>query len=1219
MTMTAGNIHKAADAPRCPTCHQCLTVEQGGLCFPCSLELMRLGLQEQPDGSTPTSHDHPFPTVESKLASEGVISKFDDYELVHELARGGMGVVYLAKQISLQRHVAIKLILAGQLASAEAVHRFRREAEAAARLQHPGIVQIFDIGEYAAQHYFSMEYIDGASLAQCMSDFSLRNPCSRSERVDREQTIAELMMKVAQALDYAHQRGVLHRDVKPSNILLDEQGQPHLTDFGLAKLADSEQTGFTTVNAVMGTPGYLAPEQVEGNLDRITITTDVYGIGATLFELLTGQPPFIGTSAMETMWKAAKEEVRAPRSLNPAISQDLETIALRCLQKKPDDRYPSAAMVAEELQRFLRHEPIQARRVSHLEYALRLARRHPRSTALLIALIFTLLFGTGISVWQWNRAERSNRALTESVENLEWNAIDAMVTQGESSRALATVAYLIRQDPNNWKASMFAMSMLEQNRFPLPAAPTIRHPSNMDLNAARLSRDGDLIVTASMDGTARLWHTSDATAAGEALQHDGPVTWAEFHPSERTVATCSKDGTVQFWDVETSRAVCPPFELNEPVHKIEYSSDGRLLLARSDHKLVVLDGSTGQVKNAPIVYEGTIVAARWIGVETKFFCAVQRGANSEVTVTDASDGTAVATVQPGDLRHADLSDNMQHLAVVNSDGSAWVADFPDLVERHMVTGSAMDLQTVRFDPTGELFCTVSHNLWSRVWSSKTALPVSDRLPHYYMIDGAAFTAGGKQLLTWGQDSLVNYWDIEHGGRACEPLRHPNRVVHAEHGAVRSQEVVLATLSHRNPFTAIQQTGSAQLWNVGPRRSMNIAPLGFDPRTFDATRFSPNGKYIIVGKTSQEVWLHDALTGQVVCGPFPVTGSPWGIQFSPDNKKLIVTTASGKISCFSLPDGRSTGEPISVPQCIQSTEASADRRLFATASTDGVVRLWDSQSLEQLHELNHGSGLNSIAFSPDANRLASAGEDQLVCVWDTSSGELVHKLVGHTNEVMKVAYSPDGRTIVTSSHDFSAGLWDARTGRLLHRLLHQGEVLDADFSFDSRLVATGSRDRTAVIWDVQSGKPTVNGLLHTQGVRNVMFHPERLELLTCSFDGLRLWDAESGNPLTVTIPQRLMAGTGFQASSTRGSYSPDGTAVVRGTDAYEALLWRYSKPTQAAPGWFTDLLESVAGRRIDANSRRPENIPSENFLEIKRSILASNETDYYTLWAKRWLK
>lgn len=347
-------------------------------------------------GDTPTTLDPVLKTTSAaSVAPLGNVKYFGDYELLEEVARGGMGVVYKARQTSLNRIVAVKMILTGHLASEADIHRFYAEAEAAANLQHPNIVVIHEVGKHEDHHYFSMDYVEGQNLATLVRERPL--PPARA---------AELVKTIAEAIQYAHQRGILHRDLKPQNVLMDEHDRPRVTDFGLAKRT-GEDSGLTQSGAVMGSPSYMPPEQATGRHDQVGPHSDVYSLGAILYQLLTGKAPFVGETPLATLRKVVEEDPVPPSKYNPLTPPDLETICLKCLEKKPESRYATARALAEELGRFLNHEPIFARPASEWRKFSAWLLKHPWVITGVLALIgaVTVIALAGLVYGLWEHSQ----------------------------------------------------------------------------------------------------------------------------------------------------------------------------------------------------------------------------------------------------------------------------------------------------------------------------------------------------------------------------------------------------------------------------------------------------------------------------------------------------------------------------------------------------------------------------------------------------------------------------------------------------------------------------------------------------------------------------------------------------------------------------------------------------------------------------------------------
>ena len=362
------------------------------LCPGCLLEGGLASAAEAQETLDPSQSANPESQIENLFPRA-----FGDYELLEEIARGGMGIVYKARQKSLGRIVAVKMLLFGEQAGKEFAQRFRAEAAAAASLQHPNIVAIHEVGAHEGQPFFAMDYVEGQSLARLNAEREVRN----AEWLRRA---ARYVKIVAEAIHYAHEHGILHRDLKPSNVLIDESDQPRVTDFGLAKRLhhDSE---LTLSGQVLGSPNYMPPEQAAAKRGLVGRRSDVYSLGAILYHLLTGRPPFVGETLTDTLQEVVNTEPVSPRLLNPSVPRDLETICLKCLEKEPARRYQTAQALAEELDRFLRNEPIQARPVGPAGETLALVPAATGRRGPVLGLLVVWPAGLAGILWQWGRAD----------------------------------------------------------------------------------------------------------------------------------------------------------------------------------------------------------------------------------------------------------------------------------------------------------------------------------------------------------------------------------------------------------------------------------------------------------------------------------------------------------------------------------------------------------------------------------------------------------------------------------------------------------------------------------------------------------------------------------------------------------------------------------------------------------------------------------------------
>ncbi|MEO7251214.1 MAG: WD40 repeat domain-containing serine/threonine protein kinase, partial [Arenimonas sp.] len=512
--------------------------------------------------------------------------EFGDYELLEKIGQGGMGVVYRAQQKDLQREVALKLLAAGPWASSDFIQRFQREAQSAARMEHPNIVTVFETGSHEDLHYFSMRLVRGQSLAARLRESGRLTPFDA----------ARLTRTIAEAVDYAHRLHVLHLDLKPGNILIDENGEPLVADFGLARRLDQALADHS--DEVSGTPSYMAPEQAHARSQTIGTCTDIYGLGAVLYEMLTGEPPFVGATPQETLASVVIGNPVPPRKHNAEIPADLEAICLKCLSKEPSGRYTRSRQLADDLSRFLEGRPVSARPLNGAQRVLRYARRDPKLTGLVAMLFFSLLFGFGISAVQWRRAESN----AEASRGLLWDGRRETALRlemaGDGFAALPQLIANLGEEENAGKTSAAALERRRIGMLIGQGATLIDRFTIADANpmATEISPDGRLLAMSFNDLSVRWYDTATLTERGRVSLADlskasgerAPVFLLRFVDNHRLRATLEwvsnlvspDDGDTWMIDIDHQQLIRPPAAFAD-FGDATFSSDGRIALLRN--------------------------------------------------------------------------------------------------------------------------------------------------------------------------------------------------------------------------------------------------------------------------------------------------------------------------------------------------------------------------------------------------------------------------------------------------------------------------------------------------------------------------------------------------------------------------------------------------------------------------------------------------------------
>jgi WD40 repeat protein len=989
---------------------------QRGLAF---LRLLRRALPPRTDSAAEARADALTLMPKAPAAEEAVPPpEVPGYEVLGELGRGGMGVVYKARHLQLDRLVALKMILAGSHAGADALRRFRTEAEAVARLQHANVVQIYDVGEHQGLPYLALEFCPGGSLAGRLDGTPL--PPGPA---------AALAETLARAVHAAHQAGVVHRDLKPANVLLAADGTPKISDFGLAKKLD-DPGGPTRSGAVLGTPSYMAPEQAGATAasdQAVSVSrevgpaTDVYALGAMLYELVTGRPPFMGSTPMNTVLQLLTCEPVPPRLLVPKVPRDLETVCLKCLQKDARKRYASAAELAEDLRRFLDDRPIKARPVGWVARLGRWCQRKPAVAGLAAAAAFLLLAGTGASSFFGVQA-RIGENWAKQQTALAKSETDRANANADAARAAELTVYRrlyvsdLRLAQRAWEDNdMGRLQELLQGQIP-------ERTGGEDLRGfewhylGRLSHSGLLLLT-----------FKGQTA---------PINSVVFSPNGERLGSASEDGLVKVWDADKGEELLTLKGHAGYVCSVVFSPDGQHLASAGgeDRTVKIWDALKGEEL---LSLRGHTQSVRSVAFSADGHRLASASRDGTVRVWDALKGRELLTLN-GHARGIDsvaFSPDGERLASASWDGTVKIWDAVKGEEVLTLQGHADILFSVSFSPDGRRLAAADNNGTVKVWDAAKGEEVLTLKGHTATVWSVVYSPDGERLASASMDGTVKVWDALKGQEVLS--------LKGKTGQIRS----VAFSPNGERLASAGEGGTVKVWNaVKHQESVTLkGPTGFVQRLV----FSPDGQRLASSSQDKTVKIWDTVNGQelltlkepiswdsvkdlqlltvlrsLMNGPDPVSGFPSNTALSPDGQRRALGSIDGTVYVEAA-KGRTQLTLKGHSGHVFGVAFSPDGERLASASMDGTVKVWDARKGQELLTLKgHTSQVNGVVFSPDGQRLVSGSGDRTIKIWDALKGQELLTLKGHTNIVYRLAFSPDGQRLASASDDGTIKVWYA---------------------------------------------------------------------------------------------------------------------------------------------------------------------------------------------------
>jgi WD40 repeat protein/predicted Ser/Thr protein kinase len=1007
-------------------------------------------------------------------------------EILSELGRGGMGVVYLARQVGLNRLCALKIALPGRHAGAESRARFLAEAETIARLGHPNIVQIYGFGEHEGVAYFEMEYIEGGSLARRLDG----TPWA-------PEPAARMVAVLARAIGDAHRLGIVHRDLKPANVLLTDDGTPKVVDFGLAKSLEAD-SNLTQSGVFIGTPSYAAPEQVEGK--AVGPAADIYALGAIFYHMLTGRPPFQAATVLRTLDQVKTAEPVPPSRLQPDLPRDAETIALKCLEKDPNRRYADAAALADDLERFRAGWPILARPTGPLERLRKWIRRRPAVALLSAAVTAVTVLGVALIAWQWRRAAAqaaaeaaANRRALEREARLTLHQALALCDQGEVERGLSGLAGSLERAEGAGATALdrpIRINLADwtgQLSRPLHVRP-MRHPAAILGLAFR--RGGRALVSVGGDGVARTWDTDTGDEIAPPLELGGDsggarLRRARFGPGESgLLGTVDDRGRVVVWDLDRRRRVAspPPGPAGRVVRDVAFPDQRTLILCSDDGTLrwwtigCRRQGAAGRPEEGPAGQRGG-EATLAISADGRTLAA--GGRDRRVIRWDVAARRPLEPAWPVDAAIGAIALTPDGRTVITGRRAGRLQIWDSGTERGFdLPPQGTEVLSLAVSPDGRLLASGTEGGVVRLWDTGLLGPIGQTCKFAGAITALAFDPRGRIVAIGGDDGTIRLREVPRRKALGPPLQ-VGRPVQGLAFADGGRRLLIATAA------------GSRWWDLGgpmigePDRGGDVRRDDEPASRVEPATVSPDGRTLAIGRREEagdrtlgRVELRDAATGTLLRRAPEQAHAISGLALSPDSRWLL-TWGPGP-GTARLWDAATLRDPrpllLSLDSAAHQAVFSPDGRNLLLGCRDGRARLWDVAADVEINPGNrphHVYPITAVAFDPGRSRLVTGCHAGTVRIWDAAGGRMLSELRQNAGEIVVLAFSPDGAMLVTASHDGTARFLDAESGKQLGPALHHADaVLSTAFHPDGKSVVTGTRDGMVQRWSTPA--PAMSG-------------------------------------------------------------------------------------------------------------------------------------------------